>query len=361
MLAVQKPPIFHLPTAPYAHRRHPSAPVLVHATRTPGLLSMSRLTPPRSTPVVVTHRPPPRSSPRARPAVAAAHGPTPTTPVLQPAVAAEISTGAPSASSTPSKLPRGRQQTTHKPSPRSISQCSPRGRRSGCTRSPDSSQAEAQQQDPFSYPFVRANFSKDAARTLTLAPKPSGKLARRRQHNAVTIALPIPVPGAAPFKNKVNVARSQPTPSISCFRSVRVSRFFPICDDTTDAASDSDIGESSESDSSFPSTPASSLFDSGACTAPLSGMFDFPPSPTPGVSIQSQMLADGDGVFDISLSSSDEHAPPDLSALCAAVNMDKSRVKPSSTPFASYARRIKWASSTFQNSPSPEELPPPSL
>src|ERR1700722_8339120 len=50
MMLVQKPP--QIPSnPPYSHRRHPSAPpatVVVQATRTPGLLSLTK--PPRSSP-----------------------------------------------------------------------------------------------------------------------------------------------------------------------------------------------------------------------------------------------------------------------------------------------------------------------
>lgn len=97
--------------ASYAHRRHPSAPVVVQPTRTPGLLSLSKPSPPvrpspsrqiqRQNPRPVAHQ---KKDPKPS-SVVRAQGLTPSAEI---AAAKKVS--APAAPATPSPQPRGRTQ-----------------------------------------------------------------------------------------------------------------------------------------------------------------------------------------------------------------------------------------------------------
>ncbi|KAK0458917.1 uncharacterized protein EV420DRAFT_338402 [Desarmillaria tabescens] len=382
MMLVQKQPNFNISSPHFAlnHRRHPSAPpaVVVQATRTPGLLSIQR---------AQQQQLRAKASPKPRQAVA--HR------VLQPVrpetqqqllkPSPEIVEKKPSPQLSPEK--RGRQPAKVKAkTARSSSHSSVRGRRNHTRQPspPNSIQNPSQAEVPSTPPrkSTAANifdsFSDDSVSppvraAPTLASHPSGKLARRRQTQAASSfstppARAIPVPQrpnsipptlsrslpARPFKGKT-------TPDTSNWKP------FPICDDSTEVGSIFD-------DYSPPMTPTrqrpsrSKRYDDGPRTAPLTtsvATFPFNLSPNPSAPRKNRrhVRTPSDGVFHMSdedvssqsisedSSSSDEMpAGPKRKALRAP--------RPGMTQ-----QEIEgyFASSTFQNSPSPEELPPPAF
>jgi hypothetical protein len=196
--------------------------------------------------------------------------------------------------------------------------------------------------------------------TPTLASHPSGILAKRRGHvqasptpapaKAVVLSGPSPSwakPVAVPFpiskahSPSRNISRSDPVQSHMRQRSM-FSGAFPICDDTTEYGDDD----------TPPHTPVTNgnrnrtafAFDDGPRTAPLSKIpsrFPFrTPSPTP---TRRHRRTPSEGVFHMS---SDEDSSYDMTEMLTLFNKGKA-------PF--------FASSSFQNSPSPDELPPPSF
>ncbi|KAJ6612691.1 hypothetical protein B0H10DRAFT_2222882 [Mycena sp. CBHHK59/15] len=331
---------------PHTHRRHPSAPhpaVVVQPTRTPGLLSLSKpqvLKPPRvSQPRERHDKPekhdkPPRQdkgSPRPRPAQPAPSADAP----LQPA--AEI---------------RGRQQGPKKhqqPQSRSSSHAAPSRRRQP---SPD--------------PF-----------RATPAPPP----AKRRQ-------MPIPVPPRP--SSTQQLARSDPVLSHMPRRKpVRAATLassptlttpwdaFPICDDTTDAGSRPASPVPAEESPRTPTrvrpvlhlpatptpAPRRSRLPEPPRTAPLTSgtgsSFPFPTTQTPGGGSPKRRPAAAarrakhlsEGVV----------LPPGFPAAVDAPAPRRSRSSDRTMSDEDKAAMPEgyFASSMFQNSPSPEELPPP--
>lgn len=144
---------------------------------------------------------------------------------------------------------------------------------------------------------------------------------------------------------------------------------FPICDDMTDI----------DGDRSRPSTPArkpatwqqQSLVDDGPRTAPLSNaIHSFPfnfdtPSPSPVPARQRHARGPSDSVFNMSFDedcSSD--ASEELKALFAGMMPNKRRMNKSSREDIARTDAEKeayFASSQFQNSPSPDDLPAPAF
>ncbi|KIP06803.1 hypothetical protein PHLGIDRAFT_128059 [Phlebiopsis gigantea 11061_1 CR5-6] len=123
MLAVQKPvALFSSPSAHYrpSHSRHPSAPVLIRPTQTPGLLSLSKPVQPspQRQQQAQQYGRAPRSSPKGKQNRSPQPAPAQALPVedpkkpkaskLQPASPSDKSSK-PSAVQTPEKPPRGRQ------------------------------------------------------------------------------------------------------------------------------------------------------------------------------------------------------------------------------------------------------------
>ncbi|KAM6503524.1 hypothetical protein JOM56_000467 [Amanita muscaria] len=255
----------------------------------------------------------------------------------------------------------------------------------------------------------------------TLTTKPSGKLAHRRQQhqtgNAAGSAPPsptpgstkaIPVPSSNPRTHTHNLSRSDPAvpshmPADLRRRSSTVGlvKFdvFPICDDMTDAGDVSDHG-------SAPVTPtrpkAQNKFGPSPRTAPLTGAFPLFPS-APSSAPQQKIHQGGrrhrrspsEGVFTMSSdedSASSRFINPNVAALfqlartpgapgkktpthmqspyktpvpaapkfardsspSAAMTKEKQFEKEAAERVAGY-----FASSSFQNSPNPEELPDP--
>ncbi|SJK98396.1 uncharacterized protein ARMOST_01662 [Armillaria ostoyae] len=381
-MLVQKQPNFNISSPHFAlnHRRYPSAPpaVVVQATRTPGLLSIQRAQQQQL-----------RAKPSPRPRQALAHRVfQPVRPEVQQQLlkpSPEIVEKKPSPQQ-PLPEKRGRQPAKVKAkTARSSSHSSVRGRRNHTRQPspPNSIQNPSQAEVPSTPPrkSTTANifdsFSVDSVSppvraAPTLASHPSGKLARRRQTQAASSfstppARAIPVPQrpnsipptlsrslpARPFKGKT-------TPDTSNWKA------FPICDDSTEAGAIFD-------DYSPPATPTrqrpsrSKRFDDGPRTAPLTtsvAAFPFNSSPSlPTRTGRRHVRTPSDGVFHMS----DE----DLSSQSISEDSSSSD-EMSSGPRRKALRAPRpgmtqqeiegyFASSTFQNSPSPEELPPPAF
>lgn len=193
--------------------------------------------------------------------------------------------------------------------------------------------------------------------------RPSGKLANRRQQSIGPVPTPtkaIPVPRSSKGRTSgvANVSRSAPVNNVSGGVKPTVLRArsedpFPICDDMTDI----------DGEGSRPSTPVqkvptwqqqSIFFDDGPRTAPLSSTtpsFPFTLS-TPSPAIRKHHRAPSDGVFSMSL---DEDSSPETPEgprnLFNDLLAHKRRPDGQKTGY--------FASSQFQNSPSPEDLPAP--
>ena len=184
--------------------------------------------------------------------------------------------------------------------------------------------------------------------------KPSGKLANRRQQltdaaPTPTKAIPVPRSNKGRTSGVANVSRSAPVNNVNNSTKSTVLRAhsedpFPICDDMTDI----------DGEGSRPSTPVQKVstwqqqpifFDNGPRTAPLVSTtpnFPFTLS-TPPPAIRKHHRAPSDGVFNMSL---DEDSSSETS--------EGSRKRRSDGQKTGY-----FASSQFQNSPSPEDLPAP--
>jgi hypothetical protein len=211
-----------------------------------------------------------------------------------------------------------------------------------------------------------------------LASRPTGKLARRRQNindapstptpsKAVTVPRPH---GQRTRENRpMNLSRS--VPSLSTIQ-IQSEVTFPICDDLTDAEDDEDMFA--------PSTPVHSksdsverqqplVYDDGPRTAPLTNprsgfSFNIKPTSTPTPERKRQHArAPSEGVFNISMDEDSSFTfPSDASSeLKAKLDFPSRRriASAASTPLRS--KRDFWASSKFQNSPSPDVLPIPAF
>ncbi|KAF8842959.1 hypothetical protein BDN67DRAFT_965132 [Paxillus ammoniavirescens] len=211
---------------------------------------------------------------------------------------------------------------------------------------------------------------------LALAAQPSGKLARRRTHTPqapptpTPASRPVPVPRSAKHPaHRNNVSRSAPNPSAlprpeNRRTSAALPPDFPVCDDTTDVE-----------DSSPPSTPTrestlhttwQQLAHDGPRTAPLatSNGFSFVgplgSSPSP---VRRHYRTPSEGVFNMSFDedmSSISSSSEELKKLFGFPPKRYGSVGPSATR-AGNDKTGFFASSVFQNSPSPDELPPPAF
>ncbi|KAI6168498.1 hypothetical protein EDD17DRAFT_626542 [Pisolithus thermaeus] len=225
--------------------------------------------------------------------------------------------------------------------------------------------------DPF---LTSSDSDSDHSRTLTVSSSvkatpsklisahPSGKLARRRNPTTPTpAARPVPVPRSNAPRNRLSLSRSAPSHSGVSLRQARLAAAgataeFPVCDDTTDVE-----------DTSLPTTPTrestwQGRFD-GPRTAPLATShrtrFDglvgaSPPSPSRHRRVPSE------GVFhmffdeELSLWDTSEGLKQvSDSAQFASVGPSFIRAAKDKSGF--------FASSVFQNAPSPDELPPPAF
>ncbi|KAJ7223739.1 hypothetical protein B0H12DRAFT_1078096 [Mycena haematopus] len=348
MSFTQKQPLYSLAQSPQQflhHRRNPSAPVVhVQPTRTPGLLTLSK--PPR----------PAKASPRPKPVHATQRSPKPA-----PAQAVE----------------RGRQQgNNHSSSHNGNNSINNNKRRSASQAAP------ARRRQPSPDPF---------APQPSAAPPPNSN---KRRHPNATNPIPVPLPLPTHAQNPSNSdpvlshmpRRRQPPQRTTTLDSASFapSAFdeFPICDDMTDAGSrPSTPSPPSPSTArrpkpalhlSEPRTPTrKSRLPDPPRTAPLSvvnpGSFPFPPvasANTPSPHASPKRRADrrakhlSEGVMLPSLFplvfARDEHDFPRATLEPRSQSTERS----SSEPPNLNANGL-FASSMFQNSPSPEELPPP--
>jgi len=209
--------------------------------------------------------------------------------------------------------------------------------------------------------------------TPKLLSLPSGKLARRRRQpipQVFTIpTTPTPPSKAVPVvRNNVNhhgpnISHSDPLSSHmptrpADKRSTAISvkwDAFPVCDDTGD-------------DLTPPSTPVleqavtlASKLDNGPRTAPMSssrysfsGFMTPYSSPSPASRTRRHQRTPSEGVFTLDDDAASPHSPEELQALIGLFS--KGSPARISKEKAGY-----FASSMFQNSPNPEELPPPSF
>ncbi|KAH9042509.1 hypothetical protein EDB85DRAFT_2139084 [Lactarius pseudohatsudake] len=392
---VQKP--VHMLSTPTYHRRHPSAPptVLVQPTRIPGLLSLSKppsVTPPRSNQHQTHHNRHPRSTHSNKPKSASTPRqslppPTAVQPLFSddsnnPPPVAQLPTKPQTLPVTPSpqeKLLRGRQsskQSKDKPTLRSNSQ----SLGSPPNPSPLPSQAEVNnnpnpptrpyslhtpQHNSFDLFLVSSESESDNPPSTPtkanppvrpapkLASRPTGKLARRRQNVSgvpstptPSKALSVPRPTAQPHSwdnRSLNLSRSVPTLS-SMQSNGAIADVFPICDDLTDIEDDEDVFA--------PSTPVRSK--SGNTTSAAS----YPvPTVTPERKRQ-HVRSPSEGVFNLSMDEDSALSSPSDGGLKAQGNLSPRRRIVSA---ASSGKKDFWASSKFQNSPSPDVLPVPAF
>ncbi|KAG2343026.1 hypothetical protein BDR05DRAFT_316624 [Suillus weaverae] len=212
----------------------------------------------------------------------------------------------------------------------------------------------------------------------SLTYQPTGKLAaRRRRPFPQQIATPtpatraVPVPRSSIQPTRHNLSRSAPSQSAVPLRLTRRTSAgsaadFPVCDDTTDV----------DDHHSPPSTPTRErstgtwqqlAFEEGPRTAPLNTSAGFPfggqlscntPSPS-----RKHYRTPSDGVFHMSFDedmASTSDASEEQKKLFGFMPRKPGSIGPSVT------RAVKdkagfFASSVFQNSPSPDELPPPAF
>lgn len=221
----------------------------------------------------------------------------------------------------------------------------------------------------------RAPFPSSTKLPPTLAVPPSGKIARRRNQIAqppVTpspASRPVPVPRGKQPAHRNNLSRSAPNPQ--AFPRIEKRRAsaayamdFPVCDDTTDVE-----------DTSPPSTPTREFFADtawqrlsldGPRTAPLSSFNGFsfanPADSTPSRT-RHHHRSPSEGVFNMSFDedmSTTSDASEELKKLFGFPPKRFGSVGPSATR-AGKDKAGFFASSVFQNSPSPDELPPPAF
>ncbi|KAJ7359071.1 hypothetical protein DFH08DRAFT_952250 [Mycena albidolilacea] len=362
MLLVQKPTaMFSMSPAQspiHYHRRHPSAPVVqVQPTRTPGLLTLSK--PPRPT----------KASPRPKAAQAVQRSPKPApAPAQQQAPVAE---------------PRGRQHqqnnNNHGSSNSNNTTSNNNKRRSASTTAP------ARRRQPSPDPF---------APQPSAAPPPS---TNKRRHNATN---PIPVPASksahAPSLSHSDPVlshmprRRQPQRTTTLDSASFTPYEFPICDDTaTDAGSRPSTPSPPSPTTARRPKPALHLSDPRTPTrkirlpdpprtAPLSsispGSFPFPPtanttnggtpsppSPKRRADRRAKHLSEGvvlPPLFPFVFPRGEQ----DFAQAALESSQRRSQSSEREAPNANGNGMIGnglFASSMFQNSPSPEELPPP--
>ncbi|KAK0496068.1 hypothetical protein EDD18DRAFT_1353690 [Armillaria luteobubalina] len=365
-MLVQKQPNFNISSPHFAlnHRRYPSAPpaVVVQATRTPGLLSIQRAQQQQL-----------RAKPSPRPRQAAAHRVfQPVRPEVQQQLlkpSPEIVEKKPSPQQ-PLPEKRGRQPAKVKAkTARSSSNSSVRGRRNHTRQPspPNSIQNPSQAEVPSTPPRKSTTANIFDSFSDSVSPP----LARRRQTQAAssfsTPARAIPVP-QRPNSIPPTLSRSLPARPFKGKTAPDTSNWkpFPICDDSTEAGAIFD-------DYSPPATPTrqrpsrSKRFDDGPRTAPLTtsvAAFPFNSSPSPPSKLGCRHIrTPSDGVFHMSDEDvSSQSISEDSSSSDEMSSSPRRKVLRAPRPGMTQ-QEIEgyFASSTFQNSPSPEELPPPTF
>lgn len=311
------------------------------------------------------------------------------------------------ATSSPDKSVRGRQSKAPKDKGTTRSPSNAQARRSNIRQPSPPILLQAEGIAPSTQPFTHHNYnptsnsfdpfvvssdsdSDNSLPSMTLTPKnpssqapsltsqPTGKLAtRRRRPFPQQIATPtpstraVPVPRSNIQPTRHNLSRSAPTQSTPPLRTARrtsagCATDFPVCDDTTDVDDD-------HSPLSTPTRERSTgtwqqlAFEEGPRTAPLNMSAGFPfggqlscntPSPS-----HKHYRTPSEGVFHMSFDedmASTSDASEEQKKLFGFMPRKPGSVGPSVT------RAVKdkagfFASSVFQNSPSPDELPPPAF
>jgi hypothetical protein len=207
-----------------------------------------------------------------------------------------------------------------------------------------------------------------------LVSRPTGKLARRRQNIRDTPSSPTPAKAVAVPRpqgqlqtwdsRSMNLSRS--VPSLSTIKSDEVAKDeFPVCDDLTDAEDDDVFAPSTPIRSKGPSVG----YDDGPRTAPLTNprsgfLFDSKPTPTHTPERKREHTRfPSEGVFNLSMDEDSSSFSPYNASGELNANADfppRRRIaSAASTPMG--LKKDFWASSKFQNSPSPDVLPIPAF
>jgi len=265
--------------------------------------------------------------------------------------------------------------------------------------------------DPFIDNVVSTRDTKGAetAKAASKAPsfhsppplaQPSGKLARRRQLNGRAPSTPTSKP--VPQRKErvaalVGTVTDKPSDAVTSTPVRRSSvqqvhavdwESFPVCDDSADQANDSDDTPPTTPIRESVSVPPKRVtqawrpadgFENAPRTAPLSSTVGFPfvppspaPTPTPAQRRRNHRRAPSEGVFHMSMdedsssSSSDvftsyERDPVVVSRRRVTKELLQARANAIHGTASSAPQVGFFAGSMFQNSPSPEELPPPSF
>ncbi|KAG2746251.1 hypothetical protein P692DRAFT_20739211 [Suillus brevipes Sb2] len=418
------PPPFMSPNISHRRHPSAPPAVIVQPTKTPGLLFISKQPSRPSTPRnhqqlpqshhQKQHRSPkpkqrqlvPQSGGRAtQPESSDEPAKHPTQKSLSDAVVSKLVIRP--ATSTPDKAVRGRQSKAPKDKGTTSSSSNAQARR-GNVRQPSPpilSQAEGiassaqtftrHNNNPASNsfdPFVVSSDSDsdNSLPPMTLTPKnlspqapsltsqPSGKLAtRRRRPFPQQIATPtpstraVPVPKSNIQPTRHNLSRSAPTQSAVPLRTARrtsagCAADFPVCDDTTDDDHDHDPLSTPTRERSA-GTWQQLAFEEGPRTAPINMSAGFPfggqlsfntPSPS-----RKHFRTPSEGVFHMSFDedmASTSDASEEQKKLFGFMPRKPGSVGPSVTRAAKDKAGF-FASSVFQNSPSPDELPPPAF
>ncbi|KAI0754296.1 hypothetical protein C8Q80DRAFT_1094701 [Daedaleopsis nitida] len=367
MIAVQKPPsLFSSPAFRPMHARHPSAPVLVRPSHTPGVLNIAKQAQLTPRPQHAQAQPrAPRVSPKSKPQQ---RSPQPSHAQAVPVEKTKAPSSSPvkveQPSTTTDKPPRGRKQYkqpkdvarryfcipsdvaarrhAHQPSPPPTRIPSPQK----ATSTPRAQVPRVKPQDTTlsTDPFTDdapAQDQKTAGKAFCSPPKlasqPSGKLARRRQ--ASTQLLDSPTPKVSPRRKLGKAAHGETrAPLAAAFdlkarppvrrasTDLTMIRWdsFPICDDSSECGDDSDVTPPTTPLREVASVPAKTgvrgtwqqenfVLDDAPRTAPLSSAYGFPlvgnspcSTPTPAQRRRNHRRVPSEGVFAMS---SDEASP----------------------------------------------------
>ncbi|TFK20903.1 hypothetical protein FA15DRAFT_707694 [Coprinopsis marcescibilis] len=390
MMLVHKPTTFNIaPAVPHVHRRHPSAPptVVVQPTKTPGLLSISKLvvrsSPQRHLPSNQRQGTPKSFSKPKQPAAVRAPASTEAHMNKKSALPPLQVPSSPAARGRGSKHAREKAQQ-----PKRICSQSPlRGKHSRQPSPPIDLQMQqdpSQVEDKLDSSNLFDPFLDNSDSQLSEPQTPTrSKLSQRRQQRQ--LPNPVPVPVISPPKAQQD-SMSRSEPSVSHMRSRTGRKFtggFPICDDMNDE------GVAFAVKSDVPTPPATPIRrqafgdKSSLVNAPINVGFPFPYATSPSNNKgRKHRRAPSEGVFN--MSSDEETSGPGGQTLNQNLFGYARRspgAYPPTTPSpsfsraggAAYGKELNgspgdvtkkagyFASSIFQNSPSPDELPDPLL
>ncbi|KAG1834793.1 hypothetical protein EV424DRAFT_1468431 [Suillus variegatus] len=352
MLLAHKPhpPPFMSPNI--SHRRHPSAPpaVVVQATKTPGLLFISKQPSRPSTP---------RNHPQQLPQSHQKQHRSPRPKQKQLIPHSQGRATQPPISESSSSNAQARRSNIRQPSPPILSQAE------GTTSSTQT--FTRHNNNPASNSFDPFVVISSPAPSLT--SQPAGKLAQIATPTPSTRAVPVPRSNIQPTRH--NLSRSAPSQSAVPLRTARRTSAgsvtdFPVCDDTTDVDDDNSPLSTPTREGSA-GTWQQLTFEGGPRTAPLNASTGFPfggqlscntPSPS-----RKHFRTPSEGVFHMSFDedmASASDASEDQRKLFGFMPRKPGSVGPSITRAAKEKAGF-FASSVFQNSPSPDELPPPAF